>query len=101
MLLWTLDGLKNFFVMHGENIARRRGNPGRGRFGTGKSAAFGIANSLRITTVRDAKRSVVELTRADIEASRTGEGPVERVPARVLLSEQSVDEGNGTVTDHP
>jgi Histidine kinase-, DNA gyrase B-, and HSP90-like ATPase len=73
----TLDGLKNFFVMHGENVERKRGKPGRGRFGTGKSAAFGIASSLRITTVRDGKRSIVELTRADIEASRTGEGPVD------------------------
>src|SRR5437588_46182 len=31
----TLDGLQNFFVMHGENVDRKRGNPGRGRFGTG------------------------------------------------------------------
>jgi Histidine kinase-, DNA gyrase B-, and HSP90-like ATPase len=95
----TLDGLKNFFVMHGENIDRKRGKPGRGRFGTGKSAAFGIANSLRITTVRDRKCSIVELKRADIEASRTGEGPVERVPVRVLVAEQPVDEANGTVVE--
>jgi HSP90 family molecular chaperone len=39
-----LDGLRNFFVMHGENIDRKEGRPGRGRFGTGKSAAFGIAD---------------------------------------------------------
>src|SRR5206468_12107911 len=51
------------------------------------------------TTVRDSKRSIVELTRADIEASRTGEGPVERVPVRVLVAEQSVDETNGTVIE--
>src|SRR5680860_1609962 len=38
-------GLENFFVMHGENVDRRQGKGGRGRFGTGKSAAFGIANS--------------------------------------------------------
>jgi hypothetical protein len=95
----TLDGLKNFFVMHGENVERKGGKPGRGRFGTGKSAAFGIANSLRITTVRDGKRSIVELTRADIETSRTGEGPVERVPVRVLVAEEPVDEPNGTVIE--
>jgi HSP90 family molecular chaperone len=59
----NLAGLKNFFVMHGENVDRKQGKPGRGRFGTGKSAAFGIANSLRITTIRGSKRSVVELTR--------------------------------------
>src|SRR6058998_12 len=32
------EGLKNFFVMHGENIDRKEGRAGRGRFGTGKSA---------------------------------------------------------------
>ena len=33
-------GLQNFFIMHGENQDRKQGNIGRGRFGTGKSAAF-------------------------------------------------------------
>src|SRR5678816_1097710 len=47
------QGLKNFFVMHGENIDRQQGRPGRGFFGTGKSAAFGIADTLCITTVRN------------------------------------------------
>ena len=50
-------GLKHFFVMHGENLDRKAGRPGRGRFGTGKSAAFGIGDVLRITTIRDGKRS--------------------------------------------
>src|SRR6266508_2377689 len=95
----TLAGLKNFFVMHGENVDRKGGKPGRGRFGTGKSAAFGIATSLRITTVRDGKRSIVELTRADIEAARTGEGPVESVPVLMMAAEESVDEPNGTVVE--
>jgi K+-sensing histidine kinase KdpD len=36
------DGLQNFFIMHGENIDRKKGKPGRGLFGTGKSAAFGM-----------------------------------------------------------
>src|SRR5215218_3965958 len=85
----NLAGLKNFFVMHGENVERKRGKPG----------AFGIASNLRITTVRDGKRSIVELTRADIEAARTGEGPVEQVPVRVLVAEEPVNEPNGTVVD--
>src|SRR4030095_5032561 len=71
-------GLQNFFVMHGENIDRKEGRPGSGRFGTGKSAAFGIASLLRITTVRNRKRSTVELSRADIE-KMTSEDPI---PAR-------------------
>src|SRR5436309_12120320 len=68
-------GLQNFFVMHGENIDRKEGRPGRGRFGTGKSAVFGIAATLRITSVRKLKRSIVELSRADIE-TMTSEDPI-------------------------
>lgn len=95
----TLAGLRNFFVMHGENVDRKEGRAGRGRFGTGKSAAFGIADSLRITTVCDGKRSVVELTRADIEASREGDEPVESVPVRTLTAEEATDEPNGTTIE--
>src|SRR4029450_6205498 len=62
---WT--DLENFFVMHGENRDRVAGRAGRGRFGTGKSAAFGIADSLHITTVREGRRSKVALTRQDIQ----------------------------------
>ena len=39
----TRQELRNFFMMHGENIQRSRGKRVRGRFGTGKCAAFGIA----------------------------------------------------------
>src|ERR1700722_2165828 len=48
--------LQRYFQMHGENLDRKQGRPGRGFFGTGKSAAFGIANELIITTVRDELR---------------------------------------------
>src|SRR5882762_1221159 len=58
--------LQNFFVMHGENLDRQMGRPGRGRFGTGKSAAFGIAAVLRVETVRNGRRSTVELRRVDL-----------------------------------
>src|SRR5262249_11941339 len=40
---------------------------------TGKSAAFGIASVLSITTVRDHKRSRVELSRDSIEAMTSGD----------------------------
>src|SRR5438552_1318068 len=65
------DGLHNFFVMHGENLDRKEGRIGRGMFGTGKSAAFGIAELLRITTVRNGKRSTVELKRSEIERMKS------------------------------
>ena len=69
--------LEHFFQMHGENLARLAGRAGRGKFGTGKSAAFGIANELRVDTVQNGKRNVVSLTRDMIKASDGEEIPVE------------------------
>lgn len=88
-------GLQNFFVMHGENVDRKAGRPGRGRFGTGKSAAFGIADVLRIVTIRGGLRSKVELSRADI-SSMTSEDPI---PVRVLEKEAKTVEPNGTIVE--
>ena len=68
----TFAELSNFFQMHGENIQRKRGRTVRGKFGTGKSAAFGVANTLQIETVRGGKRNIVELHRADVESARDG-----------------------------
>ncbi len=84
--------LQNFFVMHGENVDRKGGRPGRGRFGTGKSAAFGIANILRVSSVRNGKRSVVELTRDDLEAASSGSP----IPVRTVEKEVSSNLPDGT-----
>lgn len=87
-------GLNNFFVMHGENQDRVRGRIGRGYFGTGKSAAFGIANRLRVTTVRNRKRSKLELSRSEIETTSG-----ERIPVRILEKEVTSGESNGTLIE--
>lgn len=63
------EGLTQYFTMHGENIDRLRGRPGRGKFGTGKAAAFGIGKLLRVDTQRNGVRNVVELHRDAIEES--------------------------------
>ncbi len=73
----TVKDLEHFFQMHGENFERRAGRAGRGKFGTGKSAAFGIANTLRVDTTNNGKRNVVQLTREMINASDGEEIPVE------------------------
>jgi hypothetical protein len=86
------SGLQNFFFMHGENLDRLRGRAGRGRFGTGKSAAFGIADVLRVTTVRSGRRSRVELSRRDLIAATDGQP----VPIRVIEQEVPTREPNGT-----
>jgi hypothetical protein len=89
------SGLQNFFVMHGENIDRREGRAGRGRFGTGKSAAFGIADLLRITSVCKGRRSKIELCRADIERM----GSEEPIPVRTIEKSASTSQMNGTVIE--
>ena len=65
--------LSKFFQMHGENVLRKQGRKVRGRFGTGKCAAFGLANSLRIDTIQAGSRNIVELHRKDIERAQNGE----------------------------
>lgn len=87
--------LKNFFVMHGENLDRKAGRAARGRFGTGKSAAFGIGDTLRITSTRDGKRSRVELSREDLEGMDSGDP----VRVRVLEREVRSDAPNGTTIE--
>ena len=63
--------LVRFFQMHGMNVQRKKGKRVRGRFGTGKSAAFGVANTLIIDTVQNGIRNVVKLTREAIESAST------------------------------
>jgi hypothetical protein len=87
--------LHAYFQMHGENRDRKLGNPGRGLFGTGKAAAFGIATSLTITTVRSGLRSKVQLTKKDIEAKADGD----EIPVRVLEREAATSSPNGTVVE--
>lgn len=91
---WT-DLRENFFVMHGENPDRLAGQPGRGRFGTGKSAAFGIADVLRLTTVKNGTRTAVELQRSDLEQMHSGDP----VPVKTIEREQKTHHPNGTLIE--
>ena len=90
-----IEDLQRYFQMHGENLDRKQGRPGRGYFGTGKSAAFGIANTLSITTVNNKLRSKVRLTRKDIEARPEGD----EIPVQVLEREVSTTAANGTLVE--
>ena len=86
--------LSNFFQMHGENIQRKKGRTVRGKFGTGKSAAFGVAGTLQIETVRDGKRNIVELHRKEVESAQDGRP----IPVRELAVDQPAPETpNGTI----
>lgn len=90
-----LADLKHYFQMHGENLDRKQGRPGRGLFGTGKSAAFGIGNVLTVTTVRAGKRSQVRLTRQEIDAKQDGD----EIPVNVLEREVPIEAPNGTLVE--
>ena len=85
------DGLRQYFTMHGENIDRLRGRPGRGKFGTGKSAGFGIGKFLRIDTRRNGLRNVVELDRDTIEASKGDD-----IDLKWVVRDEAIDFANGT-----
>lgn len=85
-------GLEHFFMMHGENRERRKGVPGRGKFGTGKSAAFGIGVSLTVDTIQNGIRNSVYVDRKIIEVAEGDE-----VPVKHLVSDAPAPgEPNGT-----
>ena len=87
----TAEDLTHFFKMHGENIDRLRGRPGRGKFGTGKSAALGIGEVLRIDTRRNNVRNEVVLDRQSIVSS---DGSA--IPLDWVVRNDSTDFPNGT-----
>jgi hypothetical protein len=91
----SLVDLDHFFTMHGENRERKAGRIGRGMFGTGKSAAFAIGGSLKVTTIKDGKRSIATLDREEIESLSSGE----EVPVTLLEEEKTTGEPNGTVIE--
>lgn len=86
-----IETLANFFTMHGENLERQRGKHGRGKFGTGKSAAFGIGKQFRIETRKNGKLNIIELFREDIDVSSGG-----NIPLRHIVKDEPTEKANGT-----
>jgi hypothetical protein len=86
------DDLENFFRMHGENLDRLRGRPGRGKFGTGKSAAFGIGQRMEVETRSGGLRNVVVLTRDMIDRSGGDE-----IPLNWVVRNEATSLPDGTV----
>jgi hypothetical protein len=86
------DDLRRFFQMHGRNVRRAKGERVRGRYGTGKCAAFGIANMLRVETCKNGHYNVVELSRDDIEKSYSGEP----FTVKDIMIDRAAAEGDGT-----
>lgn len=88
----SVDDLIHFFTLHGENLERLAGRPGRGKFGTGKAAAFGIGNKLTVETVHMGRRNAVELDRATIDNSSG-----DKIPVRWLVDNEECTSPNGTI----
>lgn len=84
------EDLRRFFTMHAETLARKQGRRVRGRFGTGKAAAFGIGKTLIIDTVKSGRRNVVRLSIEDLRP-----GP-HHVPIEALLTDKPTTAENGT-----
>ena len=89
------EDLHRYFQMHGENIDRKKGRLGRGMFGTGKSAAFGIADVLTLTTIRNGYRCKVQLNRCDVVTQEDGSS----IPVKVIESDVPIPKANGTVVE--
>jgi len=85
------DELGNFFKMHAENVARKMGRKVRGMYGTGKCAAFGIANSLTVKTAKGGRLNVVKLTRKDLVPG------LHQIPVQVLVDNKPTTSEDGTI----
>jgi hypothetical protein len=89
------EDLARFFTMHAENADRAAGRMVRGRFGTGKSAAFGLGTLLRVTSTKDGQRNALELRRDDVVAASDGQ------PFKVcdLIVDERTEEPSGTTIE--
>jgi len=85
----------NFFVLHQVNEERRAGNFGRGEFGTGKIAALGIGEILRVRTIKNKKIHEFEINRKDCDADISQK----KVQIRWIKEGLDTEEENGTTIE--
>ena len=93
-----VEGLKNFFTLHGENQERKKGKPGRGKHGTGKAAAFAIGNNLLISTIRNKKLYEIKLSKKELKKfEKSGQD----IPLNnfFITKGKNVSEPNGTTIE--
>lgn len=88
--------LQSFFTYAGENLARKGRQVSwhhRGKNGTGKLAAFGIANILEVETVKDGYKNKYRLTRKSIEQNPEDS---QEIPIEAIVHQEKTLEKNGT-----
>lgn len=89
------DIKRRFLVLHQENIERAKGKIGRGEYGTGKIAALGIGEILRVRTVRNKKINEFEIRRSDCKAAISEK----EVKVHWKKENEDIQEDNGTIID--
>lgn len=93
-----LAGLQRFFTMHAPNEDRLKGEAGRGQYGTGKAAAFGVGSELIVYSVRSGIANEIRLSKEKLLALASTY-PCDYLPLEHTIVEQPVPNGserNGT-----
>lgn len=93
-----ISGLNNFFTMHGENQERKKGIKIRGLNGTGKSAAFAIGERFKISTIRNKKLFVIELSKKEIK-KYINSGKDIPLDQYMNINGKRINEPNGTTIE--
>lgn len=87
--------LPRFWTMHANTVRREGGLNRRGYHGTGKSAFYGIANSIIVDTIKNGLRSRTRLTAEAIEnAAKSDNG--EPLYIETMIANGETDSRNGT-----
>jgi hypothetical protein len=92
------NDLKRFFTLHGENEERLKGNPGRGKFGTGKSAVFAIAKIFTITTYKNNKEFKLRINYSDLKKNAKS-GDAISLEKFIISDGAKVNKPNGTIIE--
>lgn len=85
-----------FFVLHKRNIDRQKGKIKRGEYGTGKAAALGIGEILRISTIHNNLLNEFEIHRSHCEDEVLSQ---KKVPITWIHQDKKTSKNNGTTVD--
>ncbi len=98
----SFDELNNEFLVIGRNrrhskpLTEKFGRPVIGRKGLGKLAFFGIANKIRIVTVKNGIKNAFLMDYSDIEQLRNKEQTFPVYKPKILVKDEKSEEPSGT-----
>jgi len=96
---WGMDQaeLIHFFTIAGENRGRKGTQSSwlkRGKYGTGKIAAFGIGNNLIVETNKNGQKNTYKVSR---KALKNSPEDANTIPLESIVSNQKTDDPTGTI----